>query len=189
MRYLQDGLFWRDDELQGTTLELHNHTDPLDAWWFAELGLGKPARKPRQRLNAQTRQLLGDLEETHALGRIEAQVMVLELAKQERERIANGLKSLLRSTKQDGQPHDMTLVFGQDFAITLHSLPATLASEATQRLEWHGTTRSSASNLRRWMGLTAVVDGEPRIHALGIIVVPERLSEEEPDSGLAPPPR
>jgi hypothetical protein len=83
----------------------------------------------------------------------------------------------------------MTLVFGQDFAITLHSLPATLASEARQRLEWHGTTRSSASNLRRWIGLTAVVGGEPRIHALGIIVVPERLGEEEPDSGLAPSPR
>ena len=131
MRYLQEGLHWDDEEVEGTYLELGNHTNPLDEWWFGEQGMRKPARKPRQRINNATRQLLDDIEATGMSGRIEAQLMVLEMDKSGRERVASGLRTMLRKTQRDGKPHDMTLVFGQDSRSpctprrpSLHPLPA-----------------------------------------------------------------
>jgi hypothetical protein len=181
MRYLQTGLFWQDEELQDTHLELHNHTDPLDAWWFGERGIRKPAKKPRQRLNKATRQMLDDIEATGMLGRIEAQLMVLDMAQSARERVAGSLRTLLRKTERDGQPHDMTLVFGDDFAVTTHSVPAEMRGVASERLANHGEARAQASNLRRWLGLASIQGAKHRIGSMAIMVNPKRIEEDEPD--------
>jgi hypothetical protein len=181
MHYLQRGLVWRDDELRDTYLEIQNHSDPLDAWWFGERGIHAPAPKPRQRMNAATRRLLDDIEVTGSQGRLEAQVMILETSTRERERIASGFRKLLRMTAHDGLPHDMTMVFGQDFAITLHSNPATLRAVAAARLRDHGIKRSDRSNLRRWLGLATVAGNSGRLSDMAILVDPHRLGNEEPD--------
>jgi hypothetical protein len=181
MRYLQDGLYWRDGELDATYLEIHNHSDPLDAWWFGEQGMRKPARKPRQRMNNATRRLLDDIEATGMSGRIEAQLMVFELDKRERERVASGLGAMLRKTRRDGKPHDMTLVFGQDLAVSLHAVPAEPVSVTSERLGNHGVMRTKKSHLRRWLGLATVADAKGRLSAMAIILNPERLGAEEPD--------
>ena len=185
MRYLQDGLFWEDGAVEGSHLELHNHTDGLDAWWYGEQGLSKPAKRPRQRLNRATRQLLDDIEATGALGRVEAQLMILEMATPERERVAAGLRSLLRQTRADRQPHDATLIFGEDFGITLHSVPPDMRGIASERLADHGSMRMEKSNLRRWLGLAAVLDSGHRIDAMAIVVDLGRLVDEEPDRPLS----
>lgn len=185
MRYLQEGLFWQDDELEEAFLELHNHTDALDEWWFGERGFRKPAPKPRQRMNAATRQLLDDIEATGMTGRIEAQVMVLDMAKPERERVASGLRRTLRRTQRDGQPHDETLVFQDDFAVTLHAIPQDLASEAADRLANHGIARTEKSKLRRWLGLSVVDGTKRRLTNMALIVRPDRLAEDEPDKRTA----
>jgi hypothetical protein len=181
MRYLHSGLFWHDEDLEGTFLELQSHTEPLDEWWYAEHGIRKPAKKPRQHLNQATRRLLGDIEATGMLGRTEAQVMVLEMAQRERERVASGLRELSRKTKRDGQPHDMTFIFQEDFGVTLHSNPAEMRQMAGDRLTDHGVKRTENSNLRRWLGLANTAGSRHRIEAMAIIVNPERLTDEEPD--------
>jgi hypothetical protein len=181
MRYLQEGLHWDDEEVEGTYLELGNHTNPLDEWWFGEQGMRKPARKPRQRINNATRQLLDDIEATGMSGRIEAQLIVLEMDTSGRERVASGLRTMLRKTQRDGKPHDMTLVFGQDFAVSLHAAPAEPASLTSERLGNHGVMRTEKSNLRRWLGLATVAGNKSRLSAMAVIVNPERLDAEEPD--------
>jgi hypothetical protein len=132
-------------------------------------------------MNAATRRLLDDIEVTGSQGRLEAQVMILETSTRERERIASGFRKLLRMTAHDGLPHDMTMVFGQDFAITLHSNPATLRAVAAARLRDHGIKRSDRSNLRRWLGLATVAGNSGRLSDMAILVDPHRLGNEEPD--------
>lgn len=181
MRYLQTGLFWHDEELEATYLELHSHTEPLDEWWYGEHGMRKPAKKPRHRLNKATRQLLDDIEATGILGRIEAQLMVLDMAQRERERVATGLRELLRKTERDGQPHDMSFILPEDFGVTLHSNPADMGQIAGDRLTDHGVKRTEKSTLRRWLGLATIAGSRHRIGAIAIVVDPERLADEEPD--------
>jgi hypothetical protein len=181
MRYLQTGLYWRDEELQGTHMALHSHTDPLDEWWYGRLGVRRSGKKPRQPLNRATRQLLDDVEATGMPERIEAQLMILDVERRARERIAGSLRTVLRKTERDGQPHDITLVFGQNFAVTIHSVPADMRAVAGERLADHGARRAEISNLRRWLGLASIQGSHNRIGPMAIILDPERVDQEEPD--------
>jgi hypothetical protein len=141
----KDGLFWFDEEMGNTTVDLGNHTDALDAWWYGERGHTKPARRPRQRIDNATAQLLDDIESTGAPSRLEAQLAMLEMADQGRKRVAAGLRRLRRKTERDGAPHDMTLVFERDFAITVFAVPYDQRLLLGRKLATYGSYRVNAS--------------------------------------------
>jgi hypothetical protein len=186
IQYLRRGLFWTEEEVSGAYLELGSHTDSLDAWWYGEQVVRKKAPRPKQKMNKNTRTLLDYIEATGMAGRIEAQLMVYEMSTATRERVAAGLRQLLRRTATDGQPHDMTLEFGDDFGVTLHSVPAYMAAEASDRLADHGLRRVELSGPRRWLGLSTIA-GFPRLSRMALIVKPEQLSAGYDDGANAAP--
>jgi hypothetical protein len=182
MRYLQDGLFWPDDVIGEAGMDLGNHTDPLDAWWYGEHGHTKPAPQPRQRIDNATKQLLDDIEATGGPNRLEAQLMMLEMDEKGRRRIAGGLKQTRRKTERDRQAHDMTLVFEDDFAVTIKAVPFADRYQLGPDLAKYGSYRTEASSLRRWVGFGVVAGSPHRLDSLVIILDPSRLDEERPDA-------
>jgi hypothetical protein len=179
MKYLRDGLYFEDKDLGDSALELQNHTDELDAYLYGERNLGPPRKRPRQRVNGATRRLLDQIEATGADGRLEGQIMVLEMSTASRERVAAAARQLTRKVATDGKPHDMSLVFTDDFAITIHVVPEPQNRDLPERLAHHGIHRAEASGLRRWLGL-GYVAGRSRLVAMAVIADPSRLPEPPP---------
>jgi len=179
MRYLQNGLFWDDDELGPEGVELGNHTDPLDAWWYARQHDTKAPKRPAQKLSVPTRHLLDDIEGTGGPTRLEAQLMLLELADSARKRVASGLRRVRTKTEQDGKPHDMTLVVEDDMAITVAAVPFADRHGVGQMLADYGSFKADQLNLRRWLGLGAVANSKHRLDAMVVIIDPSRLDDPE----------
>ena len=179
MKYLDDGLFFDDQDLSGAFMQLNSHTDPLDAYLYGERGLSPQTRRPRQKLNRATRDLLDAIAATESPGAIEAQVMILETSRATRERIAAGVDQLARRSKRDGQPHDMTLVFGDDFAITVVSVPQELRTELNDRLAALGSSRFERSTLGRWLGLGVPAGSKGKLSAMAVLVAPDRVESAE----------
>lgn len=179
MRYLDDGLYFEDELVnEKTEISLQSHTDPLDAYLYGEQGKRPRAKRPKQRMKSATRSLLSQIADTGSEAAIEAQAMILEMNDEGRERISAGLRQMAKKTQRDGKPHDMTLVFGEDFAVSIHSVPPALAGELPERLARHGSMRAKKSNLRRWLGLGTLAQTNPRLHTMTVMLDPERLEED-----------
>jgi hypothetical protein len=185
MRYLQEGLFWMDHELEGAALQLGGHTGPLDAWWFGCHGGGKPAKRPRQRMSRSETKLLDDIAATRAPGWLEAQLMLLEMDRRVRERVAAGVSQTRRRTERDAEPHDMTLVFGVDFGVTIVAVPRARRDDLQPLMRRLGTSRAERSKLRRWLGLGVVAGSPHPLDAMAVILDTERLAEDMPDQPAA----
>jgi|AntDryMetagUQ889_1029465.scaffolds.fasta_scaffold01756_4 hypothetical protein len=104
--------------------------------------------------------------------------MILEADDQARKRIAASLQQQARRTVRDGKPHDVTLIFGDDFAVTVHSVPPGMENELSDRLSTHGRGRAAQSGLRRWLGIGTVAVERPSLNAMAVLLVPERLDDE-----------
>ncbi|HMS72252.1 MAG TPA: hypothetical protein PKB03_04395 [Baekduia sp.] len=178
MRYLQHGLFWEDDELGPEGVDLGNHTDPLDAWWYGEHGHTRPAPRPRKRLDRATRELLDDIEATGGPTRLEAQLMLLELDNDARRRISTSLKQTRRKTERDGRSHNMTLVVYDDFAITVCAVPQADRPRLGEDLAGFGSRKVNELGLRRWVGLGTVAGSPHRLETLVVVLAPFRLDED-----------
>lgn len=180
MRYLDDGLYFEDELADGKTeISLQSHTEALDAYLYGAQEKRPKTKRPKQRINNATRSLLTQIANTDSDAAIEAQAMVLEMNDDCRERVSAGIRQMARKTHRDGRPHDMTLIFGEDFGISIHSVPPSLADELPERLARHGSGRSKKSNLRRWLGLGTIAEAKPKLHTMTVMLDPGRLEQED----------
>lgn len=108
--------------------------------------------------------------------------MILEMDDKGRKRISGGLNHTRRKTERDGQPHNMTLVFHDDFAITICAVPYGDRHALGRDLANYGPYRINASGLRRWVGFGVVAGSPHRLHSLVIILDPSRLDDERSDT-------
>ena len=177
MRYLDRGLWFEDDEVRGKFVDLGNHTDPLDAYMLGVKGIGPGAPRPTQRLDAETKQLIDEIEATGAPGRLEAQVMLLEGSSEAREQISNGLLEVRELTRTDGRRHDRTTVFGTDFAVTVCAVPPGDADDLAALLASYGQAKLRQFRLARWLGLAAIAPGDDPLAAMVLLTDPVRLEQ------------
>jgi hypothetical protein len=177
MKYLDDGLFFEDEEVEKRDVSIHSHTDRLDEYLYGEQGIRPKAKRPKQKIDNATRELLGQIASTGSAAAIEAQVMILEMSTESRKQVSAGMRKLARMTRADGQPHDLTLLFEGDFAVTIHSVPPGREDDLPDRLATHGRGRSEKSNLRRWLGIGVVASDKPRLAAMAVMLDPSRLDE------------
>ena len=105
--------------------------------------------------------------------------MILEMDRAARERIAGAINQLARNTYRDDTPHDLTLVFGEDFAVTVVSVPETLRHELFRRVEALGRSRATRSDLGRWLGLGVLGAPKGKLSAMGVLVAPDRVELAE----------
>lgn len=175
MKYLSDGLFFEDEELTATRVELHSHTDALDRYLYGERGLRPKAERPAQRIDPATRRLLEKIAAAGGPTSIEAQVMILEMDEESRQTITVAFEKVSAMVAADGEAHDATLPFQDDFAVTIHCVPAELEAELPERLRNHGERRAELSNLRRWLGLGILLEDDPEIRAMVVMLDPSRL--------------
>jgi hypothetical protein len=178
MKYLKDGLFFDDEELVGVGVELHSHTDELDEYLYGERGLRPKTKRPKQKIAGPTRELLRQIGRVESLAQIEAEIMILEMDDEGRKQIPSGIRHLEKMVSADGKPHDLTLPFQDDFAVTVHCVPADLEGELPERLRNHGEGRSARSNLRRWLGLGVVNGDRGHIRTMTVMLDPTRLDDE-----------
>lgn len=178
MKYLKDGLFFDDAEIVDTGIELHSHTDELDEYLYGERGLRPKTKRPKQKIAGPTRELLRQIAGIDSPGKIEAEIMILEMDDEGRKQIASGIRRLERMVAADHKPHDLTLPFQDDFAVSVHCVPPALKDELPARLRNHGEGRSAHSNLRRWLGLGVVHGDRGRIQTMTVMLDPTRLEDE-----------
>lgn len=178
MKYLKDGLFFGDEEIVDTGIELHSHTDELDEYLYGERGMRPKTKRPKQKIAGPTRELLRQIGAIDSLAKIEAEVMILEMDDEGRKQIASGIRRLERMVAADKNPHDLTLPFQDDFAVSVHCVPPALKGELPARLRNHGEGRSAHSNLRRWLGLGVVHGDRGRIQTMTVMLDPTRLEDE-----------
>jgi hypothetical protein len=178
MRFLSHGLWWEDEQLEGRVVQLASHTDALDAWAYGEQGLRPKARRPRQKLDRQTHALFDAIAATGADGRLEAQLMLLEMASKPRKRVTAELRRLVRLSQHDGEPHRSTLVFGDDMAVTVQGVQPGHARDDLDSLSERGLEALEEYGLRRWLGLSATVGSRRALTAMSVLTIPERLADE-----------
>lgn len=178
MKYLKDGLFFVDEELVDVGVELHSHTDELDEYLYGERGMRPKTKRPTQKIGGATRELLQRISRVDSPAQIEAEIMILEMDDEGRKQIPSGIRHLEKLVSADGKPHDLTLPFQDDFAVSVHCVPADLEGELPARLRNHGEGRSARSNLRRWLGLGVVNGDRGRIRTMTVMLDPTRLDDE-----------
>jgi hypothetical protein len=178
MKYLKDGLFFDDEELVDVGVELHSHTDELDEYLYGERDMRPRTKRPKQKIAGPTRELLRQIGRVDSPAKIEAEIMILEMDDEGRKQIPSGIRRLEKMVSADGKPHDLTLPFQDDFAVTVHCVPAALEGELPARLRNHGQGRSARSNLRRWLGLGVVNGDRGRIRTMTVMLDPTRLDDE-----------
>jgi hypothetical protein len=177
MRYLSHGLWWEDDEIEDRVVEIHSHTDPMDAWAYGERGLRPKAKRPRQKLDRRTRSLLDAIAATGAAGRLEAQVMLLEMSLETRERVTAELRRALQRSQRDGEIHRSSFVFGEDMAVTVEGVPSGQARNSPPALAERGLDLFDEHGLRRWLGLSATIGSSRVLTGMAVLSEPRRLGE------------
>lgn len=177
MRYLSHGLWWEDDEIEDRLVEVHSHTDPMDAWAYGERGLRPKAKRPRQKLDRRTRSLLDAIAATGAAGRLEAQLMLLEMSSETRQRVTGELQRTLQRSKQDGEIHRSSFVFGEDMAVTVEGVPSGRARNSPPALTERGLDLFDEHGLRRWLGLSATIGSSRILTGMAVLSEPRRLGE------------
>jgi hypothetical protein len=170
MKYLDDGLYYEDGRLQDVHAEVHSYTKPLDAYLYGEQGLRPKAKRPRQKLDAKTRDLLRQLGAVSSPARLEAQLMILELDEKSRRQVCSRMRQVSGMTERDGEPHDVTLVFDGDMGITIHCVPDDQIGQLAQTLRNHGYGRSEKSGLSRWLGIGTVPRPRGKVVAMALLV-------------------
>lgn len=177
MRYLSHGLWWEDDEIDDRLIEIHSHTDALDAWAYGERGLRPKAKRPRQKLDGRTRALIDAIAATGAAGRIEAQLMLLEMSAEARKQVTGELRRALQRSQRDGEVHRSSFVFGDDMAVTVEAVPSEPATHQPAPLSERGLDLIDEHGLRRWLGLRATVGSSRALTGMAVLSQPRRLGD------------
>lgn len=178
IKYLDDGLYYEDDQLDGVRAEVHSYTDDLDKYLYGEQGLRPKGKRPRQKIHAKTRELLRQLGMVDSPARFEAQLMILELNEDSRRQVSSRLGQVMGKTERDGKQHDISLIFEGDFGISLHCVPPDGVETLQPLLHNHGYGRSEKSNLKRWLGLGTVAGERGKVAAMALLLDPGKVAAE-----------
>ena len=170
MKYLDDGLYYDDSLLGEAQLEVHSYTERLDEFLYGEQGMRPPAKRPRQKMSAKTRDLLAQLGAVGSPARIEAQLMVLELDEASRRQLCSRMRQIAGRTERDGLPHDISLIFEGEFGVSIHCVTTEAIPRLRESLRNHGYGRSEKSQLRRWLGLGTVAGARGKVVAMALLI-------------------
>jgi hypothetical protein len=92
-------------------------TDPLDAWYFTELGIRTSAApKPRMRAEPILLELVDKIAEAHESGWLRIGATILNANSASQKRMVNWIQMLNDATKHDGNWHSATIPGGSNFA-------------------------------------------------------------------------
>lgn len=177
MRYLSHGLWWEDDAIEDRLMQFASHTDALDAWAYGERGLRPKAKRPRQKLDRRTRSLLDAIAATDAAGRIEAQMMLLEMSLEARAQITGEMRRAVQRCQRDGEVHRSSFVFGKDMAVTVEGVPSGPARNQPPALAERGIDLCDEHGLRRWLGLSATVGSSRVLTGMAVLSDAARLGD------------
>jgi hypothetical protein len=178
VKYLDDGLYFEDEQLEEVRAEVHSYTDRLDEYLYGRQGLRASTPPLRQKIDSKTQALLRRLGELDSPARLEAQLMVLEMDERSRRRFSSGLRQIANKTARDGKPHDLSLFFEGSFGVTAHCVPRELAGTLRERLERHGKARRQRSNLPRWVGIGLVPENHGEIIGMSVMTDSDGLDPE-----------
>jgi hypothetical protein len=177
MRYLSHGLWWEDAAAADRMIQVASHTDALDAWAYGEQGLRPKSKRPRQKLDRQTQTLLDAISATQAAGRIEAQIMLLEMASDATKTIASELRRSVQRSQLDGDVHRSTLVFGDDMAVTVAGVPHGPSRDHMDALADRGLEAFDEYGCRRWLGLISTAGSSRSLTGLLVLLDTDRLHD------------
>jgi len=122
------------------------HTDPLDAWvYYQEGSVEEPAPKPIFEAHPAVLDLVDFLQDGKKPGWFRFSADLLNLAGDAQEKLAGDIKTLITTTKSDGQPHSLFVGFagawGYPSLFIGTQLSATAQAAASRRLAIYGTTK------------------------------------------------
>jgi hypothetical protein len=155
MYYLARGLFWEEQSNgAGQPQLVASGTDPLDAFLYHQRGLSpRKAKRPRMRVHRSVRALLDTLEGLDAAGRLEPQLLLMDVDSSAAERIASGCGQLRRSAEQLGRMRDMTLFFEESqVGVTVIACPPDQSRELRNMLQSYCTLKRHQAKYDRWIG-------------------------------------
>jgi hypothetical protein len=179
MRYLSHGLWWEDEAVENRMIQVASHTDALDAWAYGQQGLRPKSKRPRQKLDRHTRTLLDAISATGATGRLEAQIMLLEMSGDASKRIASELRRSVQASQADGDVHRSTFVFGDDMVVTVAGVPDGPSRDHMDALAARGLEALDQYGCRRWLGLVSTVRSSRSLTGLLVLLDTDRLHEAQ----------
>lgn len=159
MFYLNKGLYL-DDVFAGPeapdAVFVTSLTDPLDAYYLHGEGVRtKPAPRPRQKMPPILKEILTALESARPPGYMSSSLLLLEMAGDERDRLAKGLGLLRRRSGRDRRYHDFTMTFGVgegSFGLTIMSAHPEDAEALSRRLAIYCMAKKYQVRADGWVG-------------------------------------
>jgi hypothetical protein len=159
MHYLRQGLFYEhihDEDEPPDVLFLTSQTDELDAYYLWKEGLRTTAAPmPRQKMHRELRRILDGLDDERPEGFSEASLMLLELAGDERDRVARTVVQQKRRSAKNARFHDLTV--GLDGppkrGMTFMTAPPSNQQELLQRLAVYCIAKKYQLRADAWVGL------------------------------------
>ncbi|MFC5290029.1 hypothetical protein ACFPM7_23490 [Actinokineospora guangxiensis] len=143
---------------QGLEL-LTSLTDPLDAWYFHELGIrATPIDKPRMKANLAMLNLIDELAERRDSGWLALTATLLHLDESAQRHCATAGTRLAAQTRADGLPHSQAIPMGTRrgdsvLLVLMTTAPAISTKASQQRLREYTTAKKHQLQLDRGFGL------------------------------------
>ena len=158
-------------------------TDPLDSWYFTELGLRTSAApKPRMRAEPILLELVDKIAVARESGWLRIGATILNANSASQKRIVNWVRMLTDATKRDGNPHSATIPggsrFADSFVLTIATRGVTEAVvDACNRLV--GYTSAKKHQLKVAMGAGLLLEAGENLSLL-CTTYDTRLLETDP---------
>ena len=147
-----------------------SQTDPLDAWYFTELGLRTTAApKPRMRADPILLELVDKIAVARESGWLRIGATILNANSASQKRIVNWVRMLTDATIRDGNPHSATIPggnrFADSFVLTIATRGVTEAVvDACSRLK--GYTSAKKHQLKVAMGAGLLLEAGENLSLL-----------------------
>ncbi|PPK63333.1 hypothetical protein V5P93_002304 [Actinokineospora auranticolor] len=180
-----------------------SRTDPLDAWYFHQLGLRTtPADKPRMKANPALLQLIDDLTARREPGWLAMTATLLSFDDAGQRRCAVNGPRLAKQTRSDGLPHSIAMPVGthqRDSALIIWITTPTTAplGPSRQRLRDYTAAKKHQMQLDRGFGLLyddrgelidTWYDNRTPAHDTSLDILCARLSLRSPGAFVSAPP-
>lgn len=140
-------------------------TDPLDAWMYHQEGQShEPVEKPVMTSHPRIKELVQFMTTRRAPGWLRIGADLLSLSGDAQQRLASGMKRICQATKQDHQPHDMSIgcagAWGYPLAIALTRPKSMPLRSAQDRIAEYVLVKKHQIQADRAMGFLLAESGE-----------------------------
>jgi hypothetical protein len=181
MHYILSGLYWPapEDGEDVAPVHLLSHTDKLDAYMMFKHGKRtRRAKRPAPKHHRKVAALLDCLDELDSPGRLDVGLVILDSDQPSRRRIAADLSSLRAISAKDGMPHDRSFFFGQEYGVTIMTVPPSERTELLPMLQSYCLLKKHQARADKWIGFGGFAGPrEPFQHAV-ILLDPWKPDEE-----------